>query len=81
MTTRKKSSKESNKPDAISLLLEQDYPRVEAAKNLRINTTVNKNFKTRQNNKLLISISDLSGFYKFKALENDYVFVCIKANT
>ena len=39
MSTRKKYSKEF-KLDAISLVLEQDYPRVEAAKNLGINSTM-----------------------------------------
>jgi len=39
MTTRKKYSKEF-KLDAISLVLEQDYTRVEAAKNLGINATM-----------------------------------------
>ncbi|MBN4053143.1 transposase [bacterium AH-315-L15] len=36
MTTRKKYSKEF-KLDAVSLVLEQDYSRVEAARNLEIN--------------------------------------------
>lgn len=39
MTTRKKYSKEF-KLDAISLVLEQDYSRAEAAKSLGINTNM-----------------------------------------
>ena len=39
MTMRKKCSKEY-KLDAVSLVLEQGYTRVEAAKNLEINTTM-----------------------------------------